>query len=288
MKSGFTAAAAIALAMAASSASAGVVISQELAISNQPVGRKTDQTVMIQGHKRIVITGDQEVVTDLDAGKMYLIDTKDKQFLQISFPPADASEKAVMRQGISVEFKKTDWTQQVAGYDCQVYSGRRPVLAGAFVATECVASGAPGAKEFVEFQKAMAAKLKGTPMAIQGEIPNGIPVFSTITRTVNPFRPPRGVTPEQAAKINAALAKHKPPSSFTTVTKIEAKNIAADKFAVPAGYTKARQPAMPQLKPMPGMRTPPGMTGTAPKTPSLTLQPMEPDGSAAPAAPAPH
>ncbi len=287
MKSGFTAAAAIALAIAATSASAGVVISQELAASNQPVGRKTDQTVMIQGHKRIVVTGDQEVVTDLDAGKMYLIDTKDKQFRQISFPPASAPEKMFMQQGISVEFKKTGWHQQVAGYDCQVYSGIRPVLGGAFVASECVASGAPGAKEYVEFQKAMAAKLKGTPMAIKGEIPDGIPVSSTMIRTVSRFIPPRGVTPEQAAKINAALAKHKPPSSFTTVTKIEAKNIAADKFAVPAGYTKAK-PVLPKLKPMPGMRMPPGLPGTAPGAPSLTLQPMEPDGSAAPAAPAPH
>ncbi len=287
MKSGFTAAAAIALAIAATSASAGVVISQELAFSNQPVGRKTDQTVMIQGHKRIVITGDKEVITDLDAGKMYLISTKDKQFRQISIPPANAPEKMWFEQEISVAFKNTGWHQQAAGHDCQLYGGTTPVLQGVFRATECVASGAPGAKEYVEFQKALAAKLKGTPMAIKGEIPDGIPLISTTIRTVNPFRPPPGISAEQAAKINATIAKHQPPLSTITVTKIEMKNIPADKFTVPAGYTKVK-PVLPQLKPMPGMRMPPGMTGTAPGAPSLTLKPMEPDGSAAPAAPAPH
>ena len=81
MKSGFTAAAALALALAATTASAGVVISEQVVVNNQGSVQKTEQTVMVQGHKQIVINGDEEqLITDLDAGSIYLITPKTRQF----------------------------------------------------------------------------------------------------------------------------------------------------------------------------------------------------------------
>ncbi|MGC1396933.1 hypothetical protein, partial [Candidatus Binatus sp.] len=90
----------------------------------------------------------------------------------------------------------------------------------------------------VEFQKAQAARLKRSPATPEVQIPDGIPLSSGITRTTMPFVPPSGFPPEQAARINAGLARYKPVTNITTVTKIELKDLAADVFAVPAGYTK--------------------------------------------------
>ena len=45
--------------------------------------------------------------------------------------------------------------------------------------TLCAASEAPGAKEYVDFQKALSDKLKGSKLERKGEVPDGIPVKST-------------------------------------------------------------------------------------------------------------
>jgi hypothetical protein len=134
-----------------------------------------------------------------------------------------------------------------------------------------VASDAPGAKEFVEFQKAMADKLKRTPLKHKGDIPDGIPVSSTAAITVTLAGVPRGMAPEQAAKLKAQLEKLKPTTSSTTVSKIEVKDLPADTFVVPAGY-----------------KTPEGRLPTHLVTPgSPPVSPGSSTKAAAPAAPAP-
>jgi hypothetical protein len=271
MKSTVAATTALALALAATTASAGVVISQKLV--NQTGAHKTNQTVMVQGHKQKIITGDQEIVTDLDAGMMYFIRPKTKQFFEAKFPPTGMLAMKMIWEGSTVELKKTDSTRKVAGYACQDYTGSASISRHNLDVTKCVASDAPGAKEFVEFQKAMAQKLEGTTAAPKGEIPDGIPVSSTTTSAPLPFTPPRGFPPEQAARLNAAIAKYKPATSHITVSKIEVKDIPADTFVVSAGYTKgeAQEQLPPQLMSIP--RRHPATPGTAP---------------AAPTAPAPH
>jgi len=281
MKSGFTAATALAIAIAATTASAGVVISQQVSF-NQAGERKTDQTVMVQGHKQKIIAGDRESITDLDAGKTYILAAKSKTFIEIPFPPTGMFAMAMVVQGSTVELKKSGGTHQVAGYACQDYTGAALIGRSNLDVTQCVARDVPGTREFVEFQKAMADKLKGKPLARKGEIPDGIPVSSTVTRTVAPFTPPPGFSPERAAKIKAMMAKYKPVTINTTVSKIEVKDLPADTFVVPAIYRKPEMPTAPQLKQLPQFKkSAPGIV-----TPGPAPAAGAPAALAAPAAPA--
>jgi len=253
------AAAAIALAIAATAATAGVVISEKVVENNQAAERKTDQTatvkvqkrkgiaqagerkfdrtVMIQGHKQKVITGDREVITDLDAGKMYFVVPEKKQFIQIPFPVAGIVERIMMREGVSLVFTKNGKTGKGAGYPCDGYIGAATIGYANISMVQCVAKDAPGAKEYVEFQRTMAQKLKGTKLQSAGEVPDGIPVSSTITTTQLAFAVTGGIPAAQLAKMQEANAKH-PSISSTNVSKIEVKDIPAEAFVVPADYNK--------------------------------------------------
>ena len=280
MKFTVAAATALALAMAATTASAGVVISQEMV--NQTGAQKTDQTVMVQGHKQKVITGDdEEIITDLDAGAIYVIIPKTKQFFQGKFPPTGPFAMKIIWGGSTVELKKSGGTDKVAGYACNDYTGSASFARHVLTVTKCVASDAPGAKEYVEFQKAMAAKLKGTRLMATGEIPDGIPVSSSLTTAQAPWTPPPRLPPEHVKKLQEAMAKYKPVTVNTTVSKIEVKDLPAETFAVPAGYTKGEvQTVVPHLKQMPGM--PPPSPGIAPGSPAAPAAAKAPAAAPAP------
>ncbi|MGA9725381.1 MAG: hypothetical protein WBQ86_23190 [Candidatus Binatus sp.] len=276
MKSTVAAAAAIALALAATTASAGVVISQEAVTKVHGRDRKVEQTVMIQGHKRKVIASEKgtvtrETVTDVDAGKIYMIFPKVKQFAEFKFPPEKALALMVVWEESTIDLdKKTDGTDKVAGYACQDYAGSSVFIFNNIDVTKCLATAAPGAKEFFEFEKALAQKLQGTPLAPKGEIPYGIPVSATFTSQLVPFTPPAKMPPEEAAKVKEKLAKYRPVTSNVTVSKIEVKDIPADAFVVPAGYTPAPAATLPQ--PL----TPPVKPGSASAPPGSSTKPGAP------------
>jgi hypothetical protein len=283
MKSTVAAAATLAFALAATTASAGVVISQKVVITDQLGEHKSEQTMLVQGTKRKVISGESEILTDLDAGKVYFIRPKDKQYVEVGFPPTGMFARMMARQGISVGFTKGDATHKVAGYTCQEYAGAAPVGINTLNMTECVASDAPGAKEFAEFQKAMAEKLKGTGLAPNGDVPDGVPVSSTSTFTAPPFTPPKGMAPEQAKQMEELMAKRKPTVTNTTVSKIEAKDLPADTFILPANYTRREVQFSPTS--IPGKLK--ALHAHVPG--ELVAPPVSPGGApAAPASPAPQ
>jgi Domain of unknown function (DUF4412) len=275
MKSTVAAAAAIVLALAATTASAGVVINQEVTQPLQPNVPKIEQTVMIQGHKQKTITGDRQFIIDLDAGKAYFIMPKKKSYMQMPFPPATGMQRMIARNELPIGVKKSTRTDNVAGYPCTDYAGDVPIVQSTIKITQCVASDAPGAKEYVAYQKALADKLKGTVMANKDEVPDGIPVLTINARFVNKFTPSPKMPPELAAKMVAAMAKVKPFVTHTTVTKIEVKDLPADTFVVPAEYSSTHAPGV-------GL---PGKMINAPKTPATHGPSTKP---APPVAPATH
>ena len=244
MRSKVAAAIALSVAMAATTASAGVVISEDVIVSNQAGTRTIKQTVMIQGNKQKVLGGDRIFITDLDAPKMSVLNPVRKTYGEIPLPPGGAVLAMMAKDGNSVELKKQAGTHKVAGYDCQDYAGTQRLGHYNLEVTECVASAAPGAKEFVEYMKAMGARLKGTPIEPKGEVPDGIPVSSTVSVALIPFPIPKNFPPNLTAQVKEANAKAKPEVKRATVTKIEVKEIAPDEFLVPADYPKpAPKPA---------------------------------------------
>ena len=283
MKSTVAAAIAIILAMAATTACAGVVVSQDL-VSGASSTTKSQQTVLIQGHKQKVVRADRIIITDLDAGTVNLIFPKSKQIFPVPFPPRGllASGTALFR--LTVPFKKTGATHKVAGYECQEYAG--DTVAGSLMlhATECMSTDAPGAKEFTEFEKTMAEKLKGKMRVASGEHPEGIPLTETTARTAFPFKPSPGLSPEVAAKIQAKLAENKAIVEDTTVSKIEVKDLAANTFEVPADYNKGHV-SYPHIETHGGKVVAPG---SVPAGQGVSPKPGASAPAAAPAAAASH
>ena len=280
MKFTVAAAAAIVLALAATTASAGVVITQDVTASNQPAGRKTEQTIMIQGHMQKLIDGDREYITDLDAGKMYFVMPAKKAYMDIPFPPVTGPQRMIAREELPLGLKKTARKDNVAGYACQDYTTVKPVAQSSIRVTQCIASDAPGAKEFAAYQKAMAAKFKGTARAPGGDLPDGIPVLTITARFVNRLKPSPKMPPEIAAKMEAAMAKIKPFVVTAKVTKIEQKDLPADTFVVPKDYAESKAPEVG----LPGKMV---TQGTAPGHAPSAI-PAAPAAPAAPSVPASH
>jgi Domain of unknown function (DUF4412) len=230
------AAAAISIALGAAPALAGVVITQQQTMNSASGERKTEQTVMVQGNKQKVVNSTNEVIVDLDKGMMYIVNNSQKDYLEIPFPPRGVIAAAMMHH-TGLSFKKVGKSHKIAGYSCEEYTGSGKTMFGSYNVTECVSTGAPGAKEFYSFQKMMASKLKSTGAAPSGDIPDGIPMSSETVTSMSALNF-SGMTPEQQKRIQQSMANRKPTTTSTVVTKVEEKKLADSDFAVPAGFTK--------------------------------------------------
>ena len=233
--------AALVIFVGSGAAYAGVVVTEQEVIDQgggQPVTR--NRTVMIQGNKQKMVTDRAQVVTDLDNGTMYLMNAEKKQYIEVPFPPKGPMGKMMAQRMSTLSFKKTGGSKTVSGYPCTEYSGAGSMMGNAYTVTGCFSTKAPGALAFDTFQKTMAAKVKGTPMAMEGEVPDGVPMQLDSTTKITSFP---GMSPDQAAKLKQMFANRPPVVSKTTVTQIATKDLPADTFTVPAGYTKQEMPA---------------------------------------------
>ncbi len=231
------------LAMTALPAAAGVVITQKQHVSSGTNSRDSEQTISVQGNKQKMVTEKHTIITDLDVGKMYVLDPNAKTYFEIEFPPkGQMAAMMAASTNAAMNFKKAGTTRDIAGFKCADYDGGGHMMAGDYTVKECFSNTAPGAEEFAAFEKHMAAELKnaGTPTA-NGEVPGGVPLALDSTMKMGKVNIP-GMAPEQAAKINEMMAKRPPVTTSTVVEKIEAKKLAADDFAVPAGFTKRALP----------------------------------------------
>jgi hypothetical protein len=247
------------LAMTALPAAAGVVITQKQHVTSGTNARDSVQTISVQGNKQKMVTERHTIITDLDAGKMYVLDPTAKSYFQIDFPPQGqmATMMAASTNG-AMNFKKAGTTREIAGYKCADYNGGGHMMAGDYTVKECFSSSAPGAQEFAAFEKNMADKLKstGTPTG-NGEIPGGVPLALDSTMKMGKVNIP-GMAPEQAAKINEMMAKRPPVTTSTMVEKIETKKLADSDFAIPSGYTQRELPGPGTMTMKPGaMKMPP-------------------------------
>src|ERR1700693_4925004 len=248
------------LAMTALPAAAGVVITQKQHVTSGTHARDSEQTISVQGNKQKMVTERHTIITDLDAGKMYVLDPNAKSYFQIDFPPqGQMATMMAASTNAAMNFKKAGTTREIAGYKCADYNGGGHMMAGDYTVKECFSSTAPGAQEFAAFEKNMADKLKstGTPTG-NGEIPGGVPLALDSTMKMGKVNIP-GMAPEQAAKINEMMAKRPPVTTSTMVEKIESKRLADSDFAVPSGFTKRDLPGpgSAMMKPGGAMKMPP-------------------------------
>lgn len=249
MKKTIGAITALLMLVGAGAAFAGVVVDEQQTVDRgdgKPVVHS--RVVMIQGNKQksIMEGGAQTIVTDLDNGTMTMINAQHKAYVQVPFPPNGPMAAMMRGQGASsMHFKKTGGHQTIAGYRCDDYVGTGTMGSSQVTVKGCFSTSAPGAADFTAFQKAMAAKTKGTPMEMMGKVPDGVPLKIDSTSKITHVATP-GMSPEQADKINKMLAKRPPTVTHMTVSKVKTEQLAADAFAPPPGYAKQelRMPGM--------------------------------------------
>ena len=247
------------LAMTALPAAAGVVITQKQHVTSGTNSRDQEQTISVQGNKQKMVTEKHTIITDLDVGKMYVLDPNAKTYFEIEFPPkGQMATMMAASTNAAMNFKKVGSTREIAGYKCADYNGGGHMMTGDYSVKECFSTTAPGAGEFATFEKNMADKLKsaGTSPGT-GEVPGGVPLALDSTMKMGKVNIP-GMAPEQAQKINEMMAKRPPVTTSTMVEKIESKRLADSDFAVPSGYTKRDLPGPGSMQMKPGaMKMPP-------------------------------
>jgi hypothetical protein len=246
------------LAMTALPAAAGVVITQKQHVTSGTNARDSQQTISVQGNKQKMVTERHTIITDLDVGKMYVLDPNAKTYFEIEFPPkGQMATMMAASTNAAMNFKKAGSTRDIAGFKCTDYNGGGHMMAGDYSVKECFSTTAPGAQEFATFEKHMADKLKNAGTTASGEIPGGVPLALDSSMKMGKVNIP-GMAPEQAAKINEMMAKRPPVMTSTVVEKIETKKLADADFAVPSDFTKKDLPGPGAMTMKPGaMKMPP-------------------------------
>jgi hypothetical protein len=229
-------------------ARAGVVIDEQVTTTQggAPPVVHTRQ-LMVQGHKEKMISERNVFVIDLDKGIMMLVDPSQKAYAEMPFPPHGMSNSP--GQQLDLNFQKTGKSSKVLDYHCEEYSGAGKTAMAAVSTSGCFSTSAPGAAEFTEFTQAMGMKLKSA-RAMAGKMPSGVPLTMDSTRTMNAGFSVPGMAPDQAARFKEMMAKQGPQTTKTVVTKIAARDLPADTFDAPAGYTRRGMNA--PSAPMPG------------------------------------
>jgi hypothetical protein len=237
------------LALTALPAVAGVVITQKQHVTSGTNSRDSVQTISVQGNKQKMVTERHTIITDLDNGKMYVVDPKAKSYFEIEFPPKGAmAQMMAASTNAAMNFKRAGTTRDIAGYKCADYDGGGHMMAGDYTVKECFSTTAPGAEEFSTFEKNMADKLKSTGTSqANGEIPGGMPLALDSQMKMGKINIP-GMAPDQAAKINEMMAKRPPVMTSTVVEKVELKKLADADFTVPADFTKRELPGPGMMK----------------------------------------
>jgi hypothetical protein len=265
------------IALYALPAAAGVVIEQDQTVTSGGNTRNQHQTVMVQGNKQKLVTPTHEVITDLDKGKMYVIDPGRKTYIQMDFPPTGNMARIMAANGQSaMNLTPAGSSRTIINYKCNDYKGQGKVMSGDYTITECFSTKVPGASEFTAFEKKMRNSFKGTPMAqMAGEMPDGIPMASDSTMKMGKISLP-GLPADQRAKIEAAMANRPPIQNKTVVTKVTAQKLAADTFEVPKDYSERQMPGpmahggggMMRMPMMPPASPAAGASGAAAAAPS--------------------
>jgi hypothetical protein len=234
------------LAMTAIPAAAGVVITQKQHVTSGPNTRDSEQTISVQGNRQKMVTERHTIITDLDKGKMYVLDPKAKTYFEIEFPPqGPMAQMMAASQNSAMNFKAAGTTRDIAGYKCTDYNGGGHMMSGDYTVKECFSKNAPGAGEFTAFEKSMTDKLKSVGSSKPtGDVPTGVPLALDSTMKMGNVSIP-GMAPEQLAKINEMMSKRPPVTTTTVVEKIESKKLADSDFAVPDGFTKKDIPTAP-------------------------------------------
>jgi hypothetical protein len=271
-------------------AHAGVVIEQDQTQTAGTNIRSLHQTVMVQGNKQRLVSEKRTVITDLDAGKVYMLDEASKSYRAMNFPPSHGMGKMQGQAPSALEYKKTGKSLTIADFKCDEYTGAGSLMTGDYSVTECFSTTAPGADEFSAYAKKAAAAVKDSPMGgLLANVPAGIPLQLDSTVKIGKFNM-TNLPPDQAEKIRKMLENRPPVVMKTVVKSIAVKDLPKSTFEPPSDFKERAMPSMAQMggmghgMPGPGMMGKPGMPPAAMGAPGSMGAPPSMGAMGAPAA----
>ncbi len=244
-------------------ASAGVVLQRRQTINSGGQQRSIEETVMIQGAKEKRTVEHLDIITDLEARKVTTIDHTSKSYVETEYPPPTAPAGAIaMQLGLVVDYSQQSGERMVAGYKCEYYKGVRTSRVAELVITQCVTTDAPGADAYSAFDRQRIEVLKAEHANVSNHLPPGMPLEVTLS-VARAMPATRDTDPEKLRGLQEMIAKQPKTSATTEVLKVAARNLPADTFNVPKGYTRreAKQMIRPPMLNMPPTRERPPAGG---------------------------
>jgi heat shock protein HslJ len=227
---------------------AGVVMA-ETSTTNGPTGETSqNRTVYVQGNKQKVERSGVTTITDLDNSIIYIIDKKDRTYTEVPLQALSPWEPGGAR-GETIQLSKTGEKRVIADHFCNEYRANGGNKEERVTISACVSTSAPGAKELLEFERKMAARLGGRESErLNG---HGSTILMLEKQSVVSFRVP-DLSRHQAYRTASLLAE-------TRVDEIQVKTLSAATFELPKGFSK--------LQKGPGSKVPPA----SPNVPEQTI-----------------
>ncbi len=142
--------------------SAGVVMS-ETAVTSGPIGHIAQErtTIYVQGNKQRVDTGDVQTITDLDKRLLYIVDKKDREYVEESLPTGSGtSPESGEAETDTIVLKRTGKTHRVAYRRCNEYRGTRADQDVHVTVSTCMSDAGPGVQEIARFNREMISDAK--------------------------------------------------------------------------------------------------------------------------------
>jgi hypothetical protein len=253
----------VAVVATAAPSFADVTVKSTVAGKGAGMGGEAVSTTYIKGNKMRtdIVTGDtvRTSLFDMDAQKMYSFDSKGKEadVYDMKQLASDIS-KNVQLDGMKAAIKPNGKTKTIAGksasgYDMEVSI---PAMMGgkdgmkmtvSLVGPMWIVKGAPGTQEYMAFYKnavdkgwfftdPRAAKAQPGQARAMAEMYRQIAATGGIA-----YETEMNVKMSGEGPMAGIMAKMGNISMITTVTSVETSAIAADLFAVPAGYKLKEQ-----------------------------------------------
>src|SRR5713226_7801031 len=215
------------LILFAQPAHAGVVMSESEVQSGLGDSTTINKTVYVQGKKQKIETSHDEKIIDLEKGVLYEIDSDRKSYVRKAFPPKLEHEEAGADvKPSAVALKKTGRSRSIDGYSCEEYRGIGRLDVMDVAVDQCMSQDAPGSREFANFQKEVASRLKArSPADSADSSKEGMPLEQS--SSIKP-RIPATSSPD---KVTIALMTTK-----TVVKNIQVRNLPSATFEPPAGF----------------------------------------------------
>jgi hypothetical protein len=207
---------------------AGVVMS-ESAITSGPIGHIAQErtTIYVQGNKQRVDTGDVQTITDLDKRLLYIVDKKDREYVEESLPTGSGTyPESGEVETDTIVLKRTGKTHLVAYQRCNEYRGTRADQDVNVTVSACVSDAGPGVQEIAKFNREMISQITGSKSRTPSEeATSGIMLEKhSVVELRRPYK-----------------SRHYRRASLTMKSKIEdikVTQLSADTFMPPKGFKK--------------------------------------------------